>query len=485
MTRFKRGSRRFSAGLCALLMVASLVAFPLRARAMSVALEAAGLALTVTAFLNLAGIYPFDTESSFGDWSEGGLADLIQQYNDTAPVIPINEETIHSYLYYGTAILTHNAYQALRMFVSWIKDTFSLADNQEAVEIGSLELNSEYLPYSSVAGTNISILLQYGKKIGETVSGDDFLAYTRRDDSCILPMQYIDESGDLCVILVSPFKNAVVVWGFSSGASISNGQLSDFAWSNPNPAEFSTLYFQGLFNVRGLLHSVIPDIPALTQFDVYNIYQTYYGYSSSDAFFGVVADIATVSVPPELPVETEYIGLSVTPGTVEGVGEITPYAVERIIQQGVTDRERPVVTPVEVEVATGTDIDTDTGVITQNPVVVEVPDSVAIQGAVEIAPPTINSDPHSWEIPDLNTVFPFSIPWDIFNIYSALNAEPVRPSFSASILIPVLNVQVPFEIAVPDSLSEQVDAFAALFRKLLLVVLCVGTLFFIYERMNL
>lgn len=474
ITLFRRGSnRRFAAGFCAFALSFTLIAFPVRARATSVILPAAGLALTVTAFLNLAGIYPFDTESSFGDWSEGGLADLIQQYNDTNPAIQLNGETLHAYLYGGTAILTHNAYVALRNFVQWLKDTFSLMDNQEGVRIGVVQVDG-YVSVFPSGSPSLSDFLQSNTYL----LSDTYLNYYFLSPSTGVVSGLVLD-GDNYKIMFASYSafsfSGIVPWMATTTPSGTSYQSSSFAISTLRAYGDKNFYVNNsvsLFSVSALRETSIPIFSSMLDFYAYFV-----GYVP-ETTGGIVADTSTISVPPELPAEQD-IGLAISPGTVSGADTpataMTPQAVERIIQQGVTERERPVVTPVEVEIGAGTDVDFETGAVTENPVVIQLPEEVTVQL------PQISSVASEWAIPGLNTVFPFSIPWDIANVFSALNATPVRPSFNASIYVPVLDVSVPFQIAVSQELEDEVDGFATVFRNMLLVALCVGTLWIFFR----
>lgn len=525
----RRGSRRVAAGLCALILAAALVAFPVRARAMSsVALASVGGATVIAATLAACGIYPYASagEDSFGEWGARALTDLLEQYNQAHVESALRMEQVRGYVVGKTVAIASETWEKLRSFVSWMRQTYSLADNRAALELGTFDTISA-LPVSDITSKDTFYatslhLPNENKTVAQ--GGNPNYAYTAFGAThnnvfiACLDEPVTFDSGD-CL----PFY---VAFGRVSGVYLLNGlcsasgpfqvaQRQELAYwysDNIHPDD-SAFWAMRRGYVRADRRAELLQAGVL----IFSTAQSMYDYFDSclrgtyrPTLSGITADTTTVSELPALPEDAEWGGLSVSPGTVTGVADagigvsagtetgtgnpalvdnpvtvMTPQAVERIIQQGVEERQRPVVTPVDVQVATGTDIDSETGVVTQNPVVIELPESVVIENAVEIAPPKIDNNPESWEIPDLNTVFPFSIPWDIFNIYSALNAEPVRPSFSASLYIPLVNVDVPFSIGIPDSISEQVDAFAAFFRKLLLVFLCVATLFFIYERMDL
>lgn len=409
MTLLKRGS----AVLAALLLIFQLVTYPVRA--MSVVLPAAGLALTVTAFLNLAGIYPFDTESSFGDWSEGGLADLIQQYNNTNPAIQLNGETLHAYLYGGTAILTHNAYVALRAFVQWLVSEFSVTDNQVEVEFG--EVRGLFLPVSDTFSDGVELASL------ETRSGTIFsVLAASKSATNIIPVGLVQSS--------STYSDVQLVFG-----QLANGATGDVVVSNPLITKPFDLYLSAYAN--GVSYNVLSygackvlqfNIPVFSTVDECLAYIRNPDFSGG--FSGITVDTSTVSVPPELPAEQEYIGLAISPGTVSGADTpavtMTPQAVERIIQQGVTERQRPVVTTTEVEIAPGVDVDGTTGAVTENPVVI-TPDTAIeeiVPSVSELTAPQTFLDSLATT---MQTKFPFCLPFDIMRLASAFRAEPVAP----------------------------------------------------------
>lgn len=403
--------KRGSALLAALLLIFHLVTYPVRAA--SVILPAAGLALTVTAFLNLAGIYPFDTESSFGDWSEGGLADLIQRYNDTNPAIQLNGETLHAYLYGGTAILTHNTYVALRNFVQWLKDTFSLTDNQEGVEIGSASLQKIVYGAKNVVPEGALHASYYGY---------DYFVWGTEDGvyPFVSPVSAGSATYRIWALRISPRPSydSGLYWS-RVDLPISGSILLNF---NSSASFVSDDYVVSCSNLS-FSFSQVSDFP---------VFESYLdAIASLDAgAVGVTADTSTVSVPPELPAEQEYIGLAISPGTVSGADTpataMTPQAVERIIQQGVTERERPVVTTTEVEIAPGVDVDGTTGAVTENPVVI-TPDTAIeeiVPSVSELTAPQTFLDSLATT---MQTKFPFCLPFDIMRLASAFRAEPVAP----------------------------------------------------------
>lgn len=453
MTLLKRGS----AVLAALLLVFQLATYPVRA--MSVVLPAAGLALTVTAFLNLAGIYPFDTESSFGDWSEGGLADLIQQYNDTNPAIQLNGETLHAYLYGGTAILTHNAYVALRNFIQWLKDTFSLTDNQEGVSlaVGS----SSYLPFYSSPPSFSQLTASNTWAVLPSPENKKYFA-SSSDVSLGAIVRYSSEQYYVFLGTTQANKQYYYNLYSSSGVGISSYRIT-------GNYEGTTVYYSGYSNFPSSYMSDLQysNFVVLDDVESFIEYVATGGVSSAD----VIVDTSTISVPPELPAEQEYIGLAISPGTVSGADTpataMTPQAVERIIQQGVTERERPVVTPVEVEIGAGTDVDSETGAVTENPVVI-TPEAVAeefVPAVSELIAPAATIAEY---VSALQTKFPFCVPFDIARLFSAFVFEPRAPVISMSFHDPFTDSD--YSIVIDLSPWDEVAAIARQLETMILVV---------------
>lgn len=163
-----------------------------------------------------------------------------------------------------------------------------------------------------------------------------------------------------------------------------------------------------------------------------------------------------------MPEGTQFGGLSVA-----GAGEgATLEQLQELIRDAVMDAQKPDVSVVPVVLAPGVDITAD-GEISSS--------------SVEIALQQVPLTPNDYSAPDITGVFPFSIPWDIANILSVFNAEPVRPDFQANVYIPVLDVHVPFHIGVTDETAEAVDDAMSVWRNMLLVLMCVGTLFLIWQ----
>lgn len=83
-------------------------------------------------------------------------------------------------------------------------------------------------------------------------------------------------------------------------------------------------------------------------------------------------------------------------------------------------------------------------------------------------------------LPILNNLskrFPFSIPWDIYNILSSLSAERETPYINTDVTIPAINYVWHIEYDLSDF-----DEIASLFRKLFLISFIVGLAWFSYDH---
>lgn len=76
--------------------------------------------------------------------------------------------------------------------------------------------------------------------------------------------------------------------------------------------------------------------------------------------------------------------------------------------------------------------------------------------------------------PNLNTIFPFCIPWDLVAIYSLLDADPEAPHLKGEITIPSLNwtYSVDFDFSIYNDAAK---LFRTMFFLLFLVVLSIAT----------
>lgn len=466
MTPLKLGNavvgRRVAAGFCAAALVAALVLYPARARAAATAvaagLTAVGFGVTVCAFLNAAGIYPFqDSSATFNAWTEGDLSELINQYNATNPDILITPQTIKAYLSGATICVVHNAWVGLRGFALWLRDTFALQDNQEGVQLGASQDSYVLLPIFSsmpnkstflsdsallldspphrygasvlaracIFGRYNSILgrMVYGAFVVSTVSG---IIYSTTDDS------YTISSGQT--------RNSISVDGVTYYYYIGSSgyTLTDF---------YAPVYEYPGLSERDSCSSAYEEMVR-------------YMYGDSTLSSGVYVDTTSVSVPDALPEDAQFGGLRVA-----GASGLGVEAVEDIIEGGVIERQQPTVRSVEVTVAEGTEIDVETGAISGTGGVVIDEAEIVPAASVFAIPASLVSD-FTYA---LQHKFPLCIPFDALRIVQAFVKTPSAPEIRLTFTDPFSGTECNFVV----SLSPW-DDVAAVIRELQSLLLLVG-----------
>lgn len=80
-----------------------------------------------------------------------------------------------------------------------------------------------------------------------------------------------------------------------------------------------------------------------------------------------------------------------------------------------------------------------------------------------------SSDPDDYQALGLADVFPFCLPFDLYNFFACLGADPVAPSFEVPINFPPLNYSYTFEIDL-----SAFNSVAAILRKMELLGFCVA-----------
>lgn len=124
------------------------------------------------------------------------------------------------------------------------------------------------------------------------------------------------------------------------------------------------------------------------------------------------------------------------------------------------------------------DVDTDV-----SDVVIPFPDSVVIDDSPAIEYPlddTIDATLITDNIPiisGLENKFPFSIPWDIYNLVNGLSVTREIPAINYTVEIPIINYD--WEIDLDLSMY---DESAELFRKLFLILFIIGLAVFSYQH---
>lgn len=458
--------KRVLALALAILLSAHLTLTPARAVApVATGLAVVGGAVAITAFLDACGIYPFN-DDGYGSYQDG-LSSLLESYNASgvANNLTVTEEVIKAYLVNGAIAVAKDSWARLRSFASWVVSHFSVADNQTGLQLGSVSGPAVELPvfdaypsYTALRTRGLQLPGNTGTRtswVGASVRGV-YLYALRSDYPDIIPFCGVDA-----------YSNALTVYKMMLEASDTSGSVQTL--SRPL---FQSLYHDGVlygyYAPGTFIQTVLSRLPEVESLGI----PVYASHSDAMAYMwdvlsgnlsdsgGVSVDTGAVSIPDALPQDAQFGGLAV-PGvsSVAGVG-----VVEDVIEQGVTDRLQPGVRVVDVTVATGTEVDAETGAVVDT-------------APVEISPASVPINPADYQTPDLTGVFPFSIPWDIYRLLQALDADPVRPAFVGRLVIPALGDAYEFAIDVPSDVAMQIDDFALLFRRFLLVLVCIGVLF--------
>lgn len=467
MIRLRLGRRVSAFALSFLLLSASV----LPAFASSGQLQTVGWAETVSSFLMASGIYPFesDEETGYQEWSVSSLKTLWDEFRDDTTQVAYDIVDLTGSLAKGVIAIASGRWSVLREFATWIVNKYSVTDNQTGLELGEIVGGWPEVPVFSGNRPSDGDMLSNGFRFHASGS---YTPYLMANVSGVFAC-WVQYSGgnSYNARLVSKKPYSYAYWQYPS----SNGVLVYAYSANGSIRSFSehgvtyTYYYTDIYYWAGGI-AVSGDSLGLPLFfgsddgaALDSAGRALYGFGeiSSPEFQGVTANTTTVSIPAALPEGEDFGGL-----VVAGAGaNVTLEQLQTIIQTAVTESLQPLVTPVGVVVAPSVDL-TPGGEIVETP--------------VEITPGDIPLQSSDYSVPNLTSVFPFSIPWDIMSIYSALNAEPVRPSFDANVYIPVLDTHVPFHIGVTDETADAVDNAMALWRNMLLILLCVGTLWFFW-----
>lgn len=464
-------ARRGGAFLCAVLLLFHLALFPLRARAAGVGALAAVAGVTVLgAYLMASGVYPYITEAGQGlsEWTADNLQPLIDKYNAYLSSVGKSYQivlngatpTIKGYLIQGVVMIANDVWGKLREFVVWLQSEYALTDNQTGAQLGTLI--SDLLLAPVVQPLKVSTVAAHGLYVGTRDNGK--ATYLAADASGVYVGNVLHGASGL-----SSVYGVVVLYKVGDSAS-TRWLIGTPGW-NPEsflPLEYYSLTFNSTQYKYCFPTTKVAQIPdTIPVFDTMYDFCTALGTGGDITLSGITADTTTVAPLEALPDDVPWGGLAV-----EGTGAAaSPAAVEGVIGGAITDRAKPVVRPVEVEIQQGTEVDTETGEIAENPVVI-TPDDVPLV-ASEYALPTA-----------ITTVFPFSLPWDFVRVLQALNAEPQPILFDVSFPHHGLtdgtglsDDDFRFCIVFPPSNvseNETFSAFMAWFRNIELIVMCVA-----------
>lgn len=408
-------SRRVGALLCALVLIFHLALFPVRARATLAAgaLTAVGFAVTVTAFLNLAGIYPFNPDTgeglTFPEWTGDALQKLIDLYNVAHATAPLTAQTVKSYALGATIAVANQGWNRLRDFVDWIKTEYAPADNTQGVQFGETVYDSFAIPvFSSLP--SFSDLQSRGLSMRNLSNKMMYVGVSSSASGAVVA-QY---QQSICFAGPYSFSASPTVYYWAVEGSSVNTSSS---WVVPNGYHFALVDFVSGATPVNFTPKTFSSRGALCDY-----FEAYFAEGvPAPSLSGVIADTSTVFTPAAPVANSEFTGMQVA-----GLGQgATADALEGIIESGVQNREQPVVRQVEIEVQAGTEVDSETGEVTENPVVV-TPESVIPTTAELIAPDSFVG----MAVEALQTKFPFCLPFDAVRILQAFIVPPEAPVIS-------------------------------------------------------
>lgn len=457
--------KRIGAFLCALLLAFNLATTAPRARAVSAALAAAGVGVVLGAALCAAGIYPYKAAESFGEWTSDKLSSLWSQFCEStegiaagATVAMYTSGGLKGYLMNSTIIMPYAVYNVVAAFTSWVASHFALTDNQTGVELGTVESGFANMAVCGYNPTNRE-LVQAGHVFG---NGLYYAVYDFPNSGrfpCYVASAY-NSSGQLGTYFISKSSYQY----YYTSTQIANSNPSSIAYhSSMSLASFQhdntsySYYYEAVGYEQGFLE--------FSSFKEMGM--ALYGFSEVESSFsGITADTGTVEPLAPLAEGTEYGGLAVA-------GATPMETPADVIEQGITDREKPVVRPVEVDLE-GVEVDNETGELTENPVVV-TPD-VAIPGIQDLTVPQTFLDKLETA---MRTKFPFCLPFDFMRFITALNMTPEAPRFSLTFHDPFTDSDYTITVDLAPW-----DGVAALVRQLESVLLLLG-FWFNFDKFNL
>lgn len=515
------------------------------------ALEVVGGAVAAAAFMSASGIYPYQVETGDGvetmDYNSG-LEYLMRTYNDSIEDNSFSVKNLRAYLKDNVILFAKDTWNYLSEFTTWIKDEYSLASDSSGALAGteSVATNGLIPVYQNQnsAPINVQIVKDNGLKVTVNSNILYFLVVGNPPSPLYLGLRSSDGLWNIACKSY-PISSSSIYFLYNNTLS----QLTSFyrlsmyqCYYNPGFSFSGNPSISGapVYSDLDLFLSAVGGVP-------------YQGaipeLSGSPAITsGLHVDTATISVPSPIPTEsdTEFMGLrisgmgytdksvpqeipqtvlqsaldtgltvpqtstvnpgapAVTQNTETGVLEITPGAVipgyapqslsiddiqSIIMEQGIEDRARPVVTPVEVIIPETTIINPDTGVVESGTVVekeVVNPDtgeteivrefqpSITIQESVAetipalsqlVAPSSVISD----FVTAIQTKFPFCVPFDIARLFQAFVFAPQAPVISMTFYEPFTNK----DYSVSVDLSPWNDV-AAIVRQLQTIILVVG-----------
>lgn len=410
--------RRVSSFVIALIMCSQL-----SARAIAPAIAAAGVAApaVISAFLAACGIYLYDTgQEGSADGTYGKVVELWGEFRDwytqQFPSSPEPPTDFNGFVTLGGIYLSAKVFDLLSEFARWIKDKYSLGDNDD-VNMG--EGIGNYLIY----GTSTYV--------GVTVDGNDVYITRLTDNASSLQIGVWYDGSQSFLCFASADGNVPLI-----GLELTIGS-NRFGISTQNRQyvyEFLLLDY-GYTNTYQVFDNIAVGIPVLSAYsNTSGVKQEIISGAGTGQDDDVSVRTGVISIPQVLPDDTEAGGIFI-PGVTDST---TPGEVEEIIEQSITTGTYPSIRPVPVEVQDGVTV-TDGGA---------EPDAIVIGSAQVPVPIT------AYQLSGLETVWPFSIPWDVLQILSLLNAEPQAPRFEFELYLGVGTYDIVIDLSEWDSVAR-------------------------------
>lgn len=438
-----------AACFCAVLVLVNILS-PFRARATAGALAAVAGVTVLGAYLMASGVYPYITEAgqSLSEWTSDNLQPLLDKYN--AYLVSIGKSyqitlngatpTVKGYMVQGAIVIANDIWNKLREFVQWIQSEYTLTDNQTGVHLGSSVAISNYLP--SISSGTWAVISSQGYEFGYQGNGERpeqhcYIAVSSEIPSNVFKVAIVE--GFLCIAAPDVSYYQRHYYRTLGGTSVYAATVS------------SRMDYNGMTYVfSGRIWHVANFTPLVPSYSTYQEFFDTFGADAPSA--GMTVDTGTVAPLGTLPADTPWGGLA---------AEGTSNPVEAV-EQGITGREKPVIRPVEVEIGTGTEVDSETGEITENPVVVTPEDVVPTVAALSPPASFISALQTT-----MTTKFPFCLPFDLFKILQAFYVAPEAPVFSLSFHDPFSNSD--FSIRVDLSPWDEVAAVVRNFEAMILL----------------
>lgn len=319
-------------------------------------------------------------------------------------------------------------------FIEFMRSSLGLTDNQSNIIFGTPLTQDYQLPYVAI-DDNLHA-------VGLTDKGDTIFFRFMRDDYTTVPadVNYLylckgTQNGRLAIYAFTPqdYSNQYRLHVQCLSSVATGGYYSymdGYSYTNNNvTAQNVTI------NAVGLTPSNISDdIPLMS--DVLPPL-----YSAESALSMI--DTATITIPANIP------------DTATGDDALLGVALPGIASyyDNFAGEVRDLILAGEMDTITSTIVP----VVTSYDVIIDDNGDV-FPSVLTISPLDIVILPDSYQNHDLKDYFPFSLPWDIYNIFAVLNAPAVTPAYSADLNFDFVKVPIALDLHQMDDLMELVRA---------------------------